>query len=73
MNRLWILGVALIAGCAGTGDCGGNWRDIGQRDGRMGAGSHPERYAARCGPIDTAAYQEGYRLGFAQRPNIPAF
>jgi hypothetical protein len=65
----------LLAGCAGAGgDCAGDWRSIGQRDGRINAGSHPERYAARCGTtVDTAAYEAGYREGAAQRPTIPSF
>jgi hypothetical protein len=74
MRRLLILGALAVAGCAGgVGDCGSDWRSIGARDGRINAGSQAERYAARCsGPVDTAAYEEGYRAGFAQRP-IPSW
>ena len=73
MRRLAILAALALAGCAGGGDCGPDWRSIGARDGRIHAGSQAERYAARCGgPVDTAAYEEGYRAGFAQRP-IPSW
>jgi hypothetical protein len=71
-----MLTAALLAGCAGAGggDCGPDWREIGQRDGRLNAGSQAERYAARCGaPVDAAAYEEGYRQGVAQRPYVPSF
>jgi hypothetical protein len=62
-----LVAAAALAGCAT--DCGPDWRSIGQRDGRLGAGSQAERYAARCGvPVDTAAYEDGYREGFAHRP-----
>jgi hypothetical protein len=71
--RIWIVVLTLLAGCAGT-DCGSDWRAIGQRDGRLNAGSHPEQYAARCGAsVDSAAYEQGYREGVAQRPNVPSF
>jgi hypothetical protein len=67
MKRLLVLGVLAAAGCAA--DCGSDWRSTGERDGRLGAGSQAERYAARCGvPVDAAAYEEGYRLGFSHRP-----
>lgn len=67
MRRLAILTVLALTGCAS--DCGPDWRAIGERDGRINAGSQAERYAARCGkPVDTAAYEEGYGVGFAQRP-----
>lgn len=72
MRRLLILGTALLAGCAS--DCGTDWRTLGQRDGRLGAGSQAERYAARCNTtVDTAAYAQGYDEGFAMRPQIPYF
>jgi hypothetical protein len=71
MKRFALLGVALLCGCAGTGggDCGPDWRALGQRDGRMDYGRQQmERYAARCGtPVDRAAYEQGYGEGFAQR------
>ena len=70
-----VLGALALASCAGSGgsDCGPDWRSVGQRDGRINAGSQAERYAARCAtPVDSAAYEEGYRAGFAQRP-VPSW
>lgn len=68
MRRLAILAVLALAGCAGV-DCGPDWRSIGERDGRINAGSQVASYAARCGtPVDNAAYEEGYRVGFSRRP-----
>ena len=68
-----MLALTLLAGCAGM-DCGPDWRSIGQRDGRLGAGSQAQNYAGRCAsPVDAAAYDEGYRQGFAQRPSIPYY
>jgi hypothetical protein len=75
MRPLVILIAAVLAGCAGVGskDCETAWRDLGQRDGRLNAGSQAERYGARCGkPVDAAAYEEGYRLWFSQRPHVPS-
>jgi hypothetical protein len=58
---------AALAGC--TADCGQDWRQLGERDGRLGASSQLENYAARCGTRpDAERYNEGYRAGFAQRP-----
>ena len=72
MRRIAILAVTFLAGCAGA-DCGPDWRAVGQRDGRINSGLQAERYAARCGTtVDTAAYEAGYREGFAQRP-IPSW
>ena len=71
MKLIMVLAALSLAGCAGIGssDCGPDWRSVGQRDGRMNAGSQAERYAARCTtPVDSASYEEGYRAGFAQRP-----
>ena len=70
MRRLAILAGLALAGCAAGGvDCGPDWRSVGQRDGRINAGSQVQNYAARCAtPVDAAAYEEGYREGFAQRP-----
>lgn len=70
MRRWGIVIVTVLAGCAGGGgDCGPDWRAVGQRDGRMNFGAQAERYAARCGvPVDRAAYEQGYGEGFAQRP-----
>ena len=67
---------AVIAGCAGTGgiDCSSDWYGIGQRDGRLGADSQAERYAARCsGQVDRQRYEEGLSAGLAMRPRIPSF
>ena len=67
MKLVMVLTALSLAGCAGSGsfDCGADWRSVGQRDGRMNAGSQAER----CGtPVDSTAYEEGYRAGFAQRP-----
>jgi hypothetical protein len=70
MKKLLILATAMLAGCAA--DCGPDWREIGLRDGSLGAGSQAERYAARCTTkVDTAAYEQGYREGFAMRPRVP--
>src|SRR5688500_7796184 len=71
MRLITVLAALALTGCAGSGssDCGPDWRSVGQRDGRMNAGSQAANYAARCGtPVDGAAYEEGYRAGFAQRP-----
>jgi len=67
---------AVMAGCAGTGgiDCSADWYSIGQRDGRLGADSQAERYAARCsGQVDRQRYEEGWSAGLAMRPRIPSF
>ena len=67
---LAVVQILLLAGCAGLGaaDCGPDWYAIGERDGRINAGSQAERYAARCGtPVDAQRYEEGYRQGFSQR------
>ncbi|HEX6529529.1 MAG TPA: hypothetical protein VF004_06905 [Burkholderiales bacterium] len=69
MKPLVILAVILLAGCATAADCGPDWRSIGERDGRIGAGLQHERYAARCNTaVDVSAYEEGYRQGFSLRP-----
>jgi hypothetical protein len=74
MRTPLLVTVTFLAGCASTADCGPDWRSIGQRDGRMNAGSQAQGYAARCpGPVDRAAYEEGYSLGFSERPRISAF
>lgn len=73
MRPLAILVVLALGGCASGADCGPDWRAIGERDGRINAGSQAERYAARCGSkVDSAAYDEGYHAGFARRP-IPSW
>jgi hypothetical protein len=62
-----------LAGCATGADCGPDWRAIGERDGRINAGSQAASYAARCGgSVDTAAYDAGYAEGFSRRP-IPSW
>lgn len=71
MRRLAILALLALASCAGGGssDCGPDWRSVGERDGRINAGSQAANYTARCAtPVDAAAYEEGYRLGFSHRP-----
>lgn len=76
MRRLAMLVVLLSAGCTvpGSRDCETDRGSLGQRDGRLGAGSQAERYAARCGkPVDTAAYEAGYRQRFSHRPYVPSF
>ena len=71
---LVFVAAALLAGCAGAGDCAGDWFATGQRDGMLNAGSQAARYAARCpGPVDTAKYEEGYSDGFSRRGRIAAF
>jgi hypothetical protein len=73
MGRLISFAAALLCGCASQSDCGPDWRAVGQRDGRMNYGHQVERYAERCGtPVDRAAYEEGYREGFADRPRPAA-
>lgn len=69
MRNLSILAAVFLSGCAATADCGPDWYSIGQRDGRINAGSQAERYAARCGgSVDQARYAEGYAEGFSHRP-----
>jgi hypothetical protein len=70
MRRLaMLMCVGGLAGCATAADCGPDWFAVGERDGRINAGSQVERYAARCGvPVDRARYEEGYQRGFAERP-----
>jgi hypothetical protein len=64
---------ALVAGCAGV-DCGSDWYSIGSRDGRIGAESQADAYAARCGgQVDRARYHEGLQAGLAMRPRVPSF
>ena len=56
-----------LGGCAA--DCGPDWYQVGERDGRINAGSQVARYATRCSPPpDEARYAEGYAAGFALRP-----
>jgi hypothetical protein len=65
--RILLLACALLSGCAS--DCGPDWYQVGQRDGRINAGPQLASYAGRCSPApDAALYAEGYAAGFAQRP-----
>jgi len=69
MKRLILLAAVALSGCAAAGgDCGSDWGAVGERDGRMNFGSQAERYAARCGKVDIAAYNEGFARGSALRP-----
>jgi hypothetical protein len=74
VNAATVLAIACacLAGCAT--DCGPDWFAVGQRDGRIGADSQIENYAARCGgSVDRARYAEGLQSGAAMRPRIAAF
>jgi hypothetical protein len=65
---------AILAGCAAlTPDCGSDWYEVGQNDGRIGASSQVERYAKNCSGIDRKRYEEGHAAGIAARPRIPSF
>ena len=68
MKKTILLLVALLAGCAGTADCGSDWYAIGERDGLLGAPFQAEQYAGHCSTIDTARYDEGFRVASARRP-----
>jgi hypothetical protein len=75
MNKALALAAcsAIMAGCAGV-DCSSDWYSTGQSDGRIGADSQAERYAAHCsGQIDRQRYEEGRQSGLAMRPRISAF
>jgi len=70
-SALTVVFSLMVAGCAGVtgGDCGPDWRQIGERDGRLGAQPQAEIYAGRCaGKVDAARYAEGWQAGFALRP-----
>jgi hypothetical protein len=61
----------IAGGCAviNAADCGPDWYSTGKRDGRLGAYSQAELYAARCaGPVDTARYMDGWQAGLYERP-----
>ena len=62
---------ASAGGCAVN--CGSDWREVGLNDGRLGADSQIERYAASCANVDRQAYTEGLQAGFAMRPRIAVF
>ena len=69
MRRVIFLAAVALSGCASGVDCGPDWRAIGERDGRINAGSQAENYKSRCGGnVDTAAYEAGYADGFSRRP-----
>lgn len=59
-----------LGGCAVN--CSSDWRELGLNDGRLGADSQIERYAAACPAVDRDRYAEGWREGNAMRPRIPA-
>lgn len=66
----------VLSGCAAIAklDCDTDWYETGRRDGRLGADSQIENYAARCdGNVDRARYAEGLQVGLAMRPRISAF
>lgn len=67
---LSIIASIALAGCAtGAKDCGADWYQVGQRDGRLGATPQPDYYAAQCtAAVDRARYQDGWDAGYAQRP-----
>ena len=57
----------LLSACAS--ECGSDWYQVGERDGRMGASPQVDSYMSRCsGQVDIARYREGYSAGFALRP-----
>jgi len=60
----------LVAGCGTLSDCGGDWYDVGQRDGRVGTFAQPDLYARRCPAVDVERYNAGYRAGISGRPNL---
>ena len=68
MKNLALTSLVLLTACA-TPDCGSNWREVGANEGRIGARQSTERYEASCpGKFNSAAYLEGWRESFAQRP-----
>jgi hypothetical protein len=74
MKRFVLLAIVSLSGCAGAGgvDCAADWFEIGKRDGRIGAYSQADRYAARCGAaLDRERYEQGHRAGSAERPRPP--
>jgi len=73
MNMRVLLGLAFVAlgipGCAGLDCPSTDWRQLGERDGVLGAQHQAERYAASCGnAFDAARYREGFQGGVARRP-----
>lgn len=74
MKQCALLLIVSLSGCAAAqkADCGGDWFNVGKRDGRIGASSQVEHYASRCGvPVDVERYDAGYRAGSAERPRPP--
>ena len=65
-----IVATLLVAGCAGTADCGGDWYTRGWSDGRFGAFAQADLYARRCPGLDADAYNRGWRDGNAARPAL---
>ena len=59
-----------VAGCASTGDCGGDWYAKGFSDGRFGTFAQADLYARRCRGVDVEAYNTGWREGNASRPTL---
>jgi len=72
MRALVCVSACLLAtGCASFGgaECGADAYSLGQRDGRLGATHQAPLYDQRCpAPVDRAKYEEGWRVGFGQRP-----
>ncbi len=68
MKTTTILLLTLLAGCASTTNCGSDWYAIGERDGLLGAPFQAEQYAGQCTTMDTARYDEGFRVAYARRP-----
>ena len=65
-----LLGALVVAGCASTMDCSGDWYARGWSDGRFGAFAQADLYARRCPGIDADAYNKGWRDGNAARPSL---
>ena len=62
--------VLVMAGCASTGDCSGDWYGHGWSDGRYGTFAQADLYARHCPGIDADAYNRGWRDGSAARPTV---
>jgi len=68
LYRFLLLLPFLVAGCA-TVDCGSDWFAIGQRDGRINAGSQAERYAVKCHRNRHGALWRGLPRGIRPAPD----
>ena len=66
----FVAAALLVAGCASTADCGGDWYTRGWSDGRFGAFAQADLYARRCPVVDADAYNRGWRDGNAARPSL---